>query len=127
MHNLLDPDLMTDAQKDAVLTNFYNHGMKRLLVPLYALGEHDDGRGVSASAKSAFNYIVGLLSFCVQFHGFRIKYTLLRENGIGNVLKLIHFRDKHVVLTAIRFIRTCIELKDPFYNRCVARIPACLA
>jgi hypothetical protein len=126
LHILLDPDLMSDAQKETVLTNFYNHGIKQLLIPLYALNENGDGRGVSASAKRAQNYIVELLSFCVQFHGYRIKYTLLRENVIDNVLKLICFREKHMVLTAIRFIRTCIELKDPFYNRCVALVAACL-
>ena len=130
MRNLLDPDLMEESQKRDVLENFYNHGIKQLLGPLEDQMElpvdRRDGRDVHSAVKGACNHACELLSFCVQMHGFRIKYYVLKNDVIAKVLTLAHFREKHLVLTAIRFVRTCLGLKDPFYNRC-ARTPLSLS
>lgn len=62
--------------------------------------------------------IMELLCFCVTHHTFRIKYYILRHNVVQKVLVLLHCRQQWLVLAAIRFLRTCIGLKDDFYHRC---------
>jgi len=71
--------------------------------------------------RVAHHHITELLSFCVQTHGYRIKYFVLRNCIVSKVLKLLHSKDKHLVLDAIRFVRTCVGLKDDFYNRFLVR------
>ena len=45
------------------------------------------------------------------------RYYVLRNNVVEKVLRLLHRREKWLVVAAIRFLRTCIGLKDDFYNR----------
>jgi len=42
---------------------------------------------------------------------------LIRDTSRLKVLKLLHRRERWLVVAAIRFIRTCIAQKDEFYNR----------
>lgn len=42
---------------------------------------------------------------------------MLRNNVVEKVLKLLNRREKWLVVAAVRFLRTCIGLKDDFYNR----------
>lgn len=79
-------------------------------------------RKAAETARVAEHHITDLLSFCVQTHGFRIKYFVLNKDIISKVLRLLHSRDKHLVLSAIRFARTCVGLKDDFYNRHIVKL-----
>jgi hypothetical protein len=56
--------------------------------------------------------IPGTLSYC-----HRCRYYVLRNNVVEKVLKLLYRREKWLVVAAVRFLRTCIGLKDDFYNR----------
>ena len=53
----------------------------------------------------------------VQNHNYRIKYYVLRNNVVEKVLKLVGRREGWLVCAAVRFLRTCVGLKDQFYNR----------
>jgi hypothetical protein len=75
----------------------------------------------AATARVAEHHICELLSFCVQTHGYRIKYYMLRNGVVHAVLGLLERREKHLVLDAIRFMRTCVGIKDEFYNRFFVR------
>ena len=46
---------------------------------------------------------------------------MLRNNVVEKVLKLLNRREKWLVVAAVRFLRTCIGLKDDFYNRYLVR------
>ena len=81
---------------------------------------------VGDTVLSTQQHVCELLSFCVQKHSYRIKYFILRNNVLTKVLKLARHRDKCLVLAALRFLRTCIGLKDEFYNRYIAK-NRCLA
>ena len=70
---------------------------------------------------SARQYVCELLCFCVAKHSYRIKYFILRNNILVKVLKLASHRDKCLVLAALRFFRTCVGLKDEFYNRYIVK------
>lgn len=48
---------------------------------------------------------------------------MLRNNVVEKVLKLLNRREKWLVVAAVRFLRTCIGLKDDFYNRYLVRLP----
>ena len=61
--------------------------------------------------SSAMN-IAGALSCC-----HRCRYYVLRNNVVEKVLRLLYRREKWLVVAAVRFLRTCIGLKDDFYNR----------
>jgi hypothetical protein len=69
------------------------------------------------AAIASRNHICEVLSFCVQAHGYRIKYFILRNNIVAKVLRLLQCRDAFLRLVAIRFVRMCIGIKDEFYNR----------
>lgn len=75
---------------------------------------------VDVSART-LGLVVELLCFCVQHHGYRIKYYTLRNNVVEKVLKLLKRRERWLVVAAVRFLRTCIGLKDDFYNRYITR------
>ena len=68
------------------------------------------------SERVAFHLVCDLLCSFVQMHAYRIKYFVLRNNIIGLVLRLLRCRDKHLILDAIRFVRTCVGLRDKLYN-----------
>ena len=70
---------------------------------------------------SARQYVCELLCFCVTKHSYRIKYFILRNNILFKVLKLASHKDKSLVLASVRFFRTCIGLKDEFYNRYIVK------
>ncbi|GBG33681.1 Serine/threonine-protein phosphatase 4 regulatory subunit 3 [Hondaea fermentalgiana] len=79
-------------------------------------------RKAAETARVAEHHITELLSFCVQTHGFRVKYFVLNQDIVDKVLRLLYSRDKHLVLGAIRFARTCVGLKDDFYNRHIVKL-----
>ncbi|CAM9573461.1 unnamed protein product, partial [Laminaria digitata] len=62
-------------------------------------------------------HICDLLSFCVRSHTFRMKYFVLRNNVVSRVLRLLSCKDRYLQLAAIRFLRSCVGIKDEFYNR----------
>jgi len=70
---------------------------------------------------NARQHVCELLCFCVTKHTYRIKYFILRNNVLTKVLKLAGQRDKCLVLAAMRFFRTCVGLKDDFYNRYIVK------
>ena len=70
---------------------------------------------------TARQHVCELLCFCVNNHSYRIKYFILRNNILFKVLKLASSREKCLVLAALRFFRTCIGLKDEFYNRYIIK------
>ncbi len=71
---------------------------------------------------TALGHIVELFNYCVTNHCYRIKYFVLRNNLVEKVLKLLHRREKWLVIAAVRFLRACLSAKDDFYNRYLVRL-----
>jgi len=69
----------------------------------------------------ALRHVVELLSFCVEHHGHRIKYYMLRNNVMQAVTLLLAAVDKHLVLTALKFVRQCVGVGEVFYNRYIVK------
>ena len=72
-----------------------------------------------ALIASTQNRVCEVLAFCVQSHGYRIKYFILRHNVVQKALGYISPTAKatHLTMAVIRFVRACVGLKDEFYNR----------
>jgi len=108
-----------EYRKDKFLSIFYDHYMAWLCLPLVA-GAAPAPASLSsddACVQAGKNYVCEMLSFFVKLHGFRIKYFILRNNVVQKVVLLLHCRQKHIRLSAVRFVRACINMKDEFYNR----------
>eukprot|EP00897_Mesotaenium_endlicherianum_P000812 jgi/Mesen1/10731/ME000090S10192 len=132
MRMLLDSDTMEATEKSKFLDVFYEKYIDQLVGAL-AVGCSTKGaeqatggkvlmglvgplKASSITAETLGN-ICELLCFCVQHHSFRIKYYVLRNNVVEKVLRLTRRREKHLVVAAVRFLRTCVGLKDEFYYR----------
>lgn len=133
---MLDPESMEVSEKERFLQVFYESYVQWLVYPLQFAGKQrkkpekstaEDRsaqahwRKLNETARVAEHHITELLSVCVQTHGYRIKYYILRNSIVSKVLLLLDSREKHLVLDAIRFVRTCVGLKDDFYNRHLVR------
>lgn len=143
IRNLLDPDLMEGtAEKDDFLNLFYESFMEPLVSCISSgqvvLDKMKGFRSKDASGKVAKeqmdsdhalvvatqNQVCELLAFCVQHHGYRIKYFILRHNIVQKALQLVlkkgsssRVAGNFLTLTVMRFVRACVALKDEFYNR----------
>ncbi len=114
---LLDPEgAGAAAEPNDFLELFYADHLGQLVGVLAAAGAPG-----GAAAPSALGLIVDLLCFCVQHHGFRIKYYVLRNRVVEAVLALLGRREKWLGVAAVRFLRACVGLKDEFYNRYLVR------
>ncbi|CAI5977661.1 unnamed protein product [Closterium sp. NIES-64] len=45
------------------------------------------------------------------------RYYVLRNNVVEKVLRLVRRKERYLVVAAVRFLRSCISLKDDFYLR----------
>nr|XP_024382924.1 serine/threonine-protein phosphatase 4 regulatory subunit 3-like isoform X3 [Physcomitrium patens] len=82
----------------------------------------DAGKGMKRTvAPEILGNICELMCFCVQHHRFRIKYYVMRNHVVEKVLRLIRRKEKYLVVAAVRFLRTCISLKDEFYFRYIVK------
>jgi len=135
---VLNPDNMEASHKDKFLSLFYDHYIQWLFLPFVTTDTDsstlDDGGGERNGAstptkeiclrrrrlsdlEAAKHIIIEMLSYFVKAHGFRIKYYILRHNIAAKVIKVLHCRRKHVRLSAVRFLRACVSMKDEFYNK----------
>lgn len=140
MRLLLDPETMEqNADKSTFLELFYLTYMDKLVSVLTAATPAGaDGKGGAGGAgarpgsaaagaqqppqqpppsASTLCCIIDLLCFCVMHHSFRMKYYVLRNNVVEKVLRLTRWRERYLVVAAIRFLRACVALKDEFYYR----------
>ncbi|KAK9804713.1 hypothetical protein WJX72_001481 [[Myrmecia] bisecta] len=120
---LLHPESMIQsAEKDEFLQMFYDNHITQMMDTLTKADEAmRAGKASSGPQPHTLGLIVELLCFCVQHHAYRIKYFVLRNNLVEKVLKLLRCRERWLVVAAVRFLRTCIGLKDEFYHRYLTR------
>uniref|UniRef100_A0A061R721 Protein phosphatase 4 regulatory subunit 3 n=1 Tax=Tetraselmis sp. GSL018 TaxID=582737 RepID=A0A061R721_9CHLO len=118
---LLDPESMEQsAEKNEFLELFYDEYIGKLVQTL-RVTKTGSGSSESQPSPATLGTIVELLCFCVQNHSYRIKYYILRNNVVEKVLRLLKCSQKWLVVAAVRFLRTCIGVKDEFYNRYLVR------
>ncbi|XP_024390933.1 uncharacterized protein [Physcomitrium patens] len=82
----------------------------------------DVGKGTRRTiTPEILGNVCELMCFCVQHHQFRIKYYVMRNHVVEKVLRLTRRKEKYLVVAAVRFLRTCVALKDEFYYRYIVK------
>lgn len=116
---LLDPESMmsSSSMKCEFLSYFYKSCIQVMLQPIdrfaqgSADGSHDDSPG-------QLNCLIELLTFCIEHHIYYIRNYILSCDLIKKITLIMEqTRHKFLCLSALRFIRKIIQLKDEFYNR----------
>lgn len=106
---VLDPDSMADeVDKNTFLDNLYAKQVPKLVT---AVAEPLQGKCNSQYQACE------LLSYCVHRHGDRIKQHILHNNVISKVSGLLKSPKSNIVCSAIRFLRSCLGVKDPAIAR----------
>ncbi|CAK9276520.1 unnamed protein product [Sphagnum jensenii] len=141
MRMLLDSETMDTPQveKSQFLEVFYDKYMDQMVEVLKAgcppePGSREDLKDLTKPVGKQFvlpsdrntppeilGNICELMCFCVQHHRFRIKYYVMRNNVVQTILRLTRRREKYLVVAAVRFLRTCIALKDEFYYKYIVK------
>ncbi|XP_018494067.1 serine/threonine-protein phosphatase 4 regulatory subunit 3A [Galendromus occidentalis] len=111
---LLDPETFVPTEnKNSFLTGFYKYSMHVLTDRIL---EHQKTPPTPPKA-SLLAHIIEFLSFCVEHHTYHIKNYILHKDLLKKVLEFMKYRNPHLALCALRFVRRIIGLKDDFYNR----------
>ncbi|XP_015790026.1 serine/threonine-protein phosphatase 4 regulatory subunit 3A [Tetranychus urticae] len=120
---LLDPENMITAsavnksEKNDFLIYFYKHCMHVLVAPVLANTAEDRPSREDSRMAQLLSLILELMSFCVEHHLYHIRNYIIQRDLLERILVLMMSRHTFLVLSALRFLRKIIGLKDEFYNR----------
>jgi protein phosphatase-4 regulatory subunit 3 len=104
------------AHLDDFLSHFYEKHISALSVFLGSFVAEEElakDAALRNSRATTFSHVVEALSDFVKTHNFRLKHCIMQHKIMARVAALCAHPQKHVVLCALRFIKTCIF-------RCVA-------
>lgn len=115
MRGLPQPNV--DNETEDFLIVFYDKYIHRLVEPLAKLSEDTVLLQPTAAEANLLYHICDFLSFAVRNHRYRSKYFILSTDISTKNALLLKSPAQHVRLAALKFFRSCISLKDEFYNR----------
>ncbi|KAG3271866.1 hypothetical protein H1C71_030060 [Ictidomys tridecemlineatus] len=138
LRSLLDVDNMllvpNECEKSEFLNFFYRRCMHNLIAPILSTTSEDRDEedylfGPDKNKNCLNNYqtvqllslIIELLTFCVQHHTYHIKNYILSKDLLRRVLMLMNSKHTFLILSAVRFMRRMIGLKDELYNRYIIK------
>ncbi|GLH01463.1 Serine/threonine-protein phosphatase 4 regulatory subunit 3 [Gryllus bimaculatus] len=111
---LLNPENMesslTKTDKTDFLNYFYKNAIDIIIEPILNISK--DGLD-----KKCLAVVLELLEFCVEHHSYYIRNVILHKDLVRHVLKLMKSQYKVLALSALRFIKKIIALKNEFYNK----------
>ncbi|XP_071404196.1 serine/threonine-protein phosphatase 4 regulatory subunit 3B-like [Pithys albifrons albifrons] len=117
---LINPKKMQDkATKPEIrefLKFFYNRCIHILTAPLLAGTSEESSEKDNYRTAEILSSVLELLSFCVQQHKYHMKKYVIRKDLLRRVLVLMKSQHKFLALSALRFMRRIIGLKDDLYN-----------
>ncbi|XP_045609541.1 serine/threonine-protein phosphatase 4 regulatory subunit 3A isoform X1 [Procambarus clarkii] len=124
---LIDPENMmatvTKSERADFLAFFYKHSMHYLVeilcvaAPLLSNTVGDEVGREDYSSAQLLALILELLAFCVEHHTYHIKNYIVQRDLLKRILVLMKSKHTFLVLSALRFMRKIIGLRDDFYNR----------
>ncbi|KAG1672117.1 hypothetical protein FOA52_001704 [Chlamydomonas sp. UWO 241] len=118
---LLDPDTMESSiEKNEFVELFYDKYVNKIM-QVIVLDKAINADGTHTAPASILGLVVDLFCFFVQHHSYRVKYYVLRSHMIEKVLRVVRRRERWLACAAVRFLRTCIAIKDEFYTRYIVR------
>ncbi|XP_021009216.1 protein PPP4R3C-like [Mus caroli] len=125
---LLNPENMCVTGKGCdrrkFLNFFYTYCMSNLIAPILSITVeidiHDDNRANICpdhyQNAQFLGAVLEILTFCVQHHSTYIKSCILSNNLLSRILVLMNSKHTFLILSAVRFMRKMIGLKDKTYN-----------
>ncbi|WFD30001.1 Platinum sensitivity protein [Malassezia sp. CBS 17886] len=124
-------DVSTDAQhaeSDRFLVWVYETDMEALFAPLQALPPletlaHDAVLPPLVPQRLAlYMHLCELLCFVIAQHSFRSQYYVLTSDICRHVGALLHVRDKHMRLAALRVFGACLASNNQFTHRHLVKL-----
>ena len=109
----LDPDNMVQNDKDLLLDHFYARQVGKLVSALVRKAKHPALRVLTQDCPQYQS--LELLTFCAHQHGYRARMCLLNQNVIEKAVGLLKGGKgfgANVTCAVVRFVRTCIGLKE---------------
>ncbi|ORY03121.1 DUF625-domain-containing protein [Basidiobolus meristosporus CBS 931.73] len=109
-----------DPEANELLTLFYDRFIKQLFTPILNLADYkEDAQELvfDITQSALYFHLCELMCLFIRAHTFRSKYFVLSTNIGSKFVTLFKSRDKHLKLAALRFIRTCVGMRDEFYNK----------
>ncbi|KAG9324976.1 hypothetical protein KVV02_000485 [Mortierella alpina] len=103
-----------DQDGNRFLDLFYSSYVHDLVSPLMAIS--NDTTTFERALTSRCENVCHIMSFIVRQHSFRIKNFILSNDFVQRTCLLLKNRDQHLRLVALKFLRTCVGLKDEDYN-----------
>lgn len=121
---LLDPENMLTAttarsEKSEFLNFFYKNCMPVLANKIVAGRRDANNIPLVENNQQAqlYSLILELLSFCVEHHAYYIRTYIINNDLLRSVLTLMKTKYTFLVLSALRFLRKIVGLKDDIYNK----------
>ncbi|CAF3759284.1 unnamed protein product [Rotaria sp. Silwood1] len=121
---LIDPENMIAVsiiEKTEFLSFFYFRSMSVLLAPLMA-NTIDLKLARDDFHQAQLQYLIlDFLTFCIEHHTYHIRNFLQKKDLLRRILVLLKSKHQYLQLSALRFLRKIIGLKDEQYNLIIVR------
>ena len=109
---------------EASLDFFYSTHSKLLFEPIMNLDseqfKNSDGKArliLDKDLNIRINLILEILNFNIVSHVYRSKYNIIDSNISVKIAVLLRSSEGYIRLSALRYFKTIIGMKDEFYNR----------
>ncbi|EPQ30255.1 uncharacterized protein PFL1_02371 [Pseudozyma flocculosa PF-1] len=121
--SVVNSKIKADSDRDRFLTWIYETEIARLCSPFNSL---PDVRVLSKGEKLApqprarsalYGHLCDLLCYMIVHHTFRSQYFVLTSEISKKVGSLLHSKEKHIRLSALRFFKHCLASNNQFTNR----------
>ena len=118
--NIPNPGAISEDSVGTFLNLFYPKHAQSLIAPVHK-GFEEEQLSDDLETERISNCIELFIVFIRQ-HTYRVKYILLQTTLVHDVVRLVDSsHKKHLQSLAIRFIRTCLGMRDDFYNRFIVK------
>ncbi|XP_066036454.1 serine/threonine-protein phosphatase 4 regulatory subunit 3B-like [Chamaea fasciata] len=96
---------------------FYDRYIQLLTAPLLAATSEPYQEIDNYQKAKILASVLAMLSYCVQRHQYHMKMYVTKKDLLRPALVLMKSKRKFLALSALRFMRKIIGLKDDLYNR----------
>eukprot|EP01134_Creolimax_fragrantissima_P000267 CFRG0267T1 len=120
LKNFLDVAAMDGCsitERTSFLGIFYDDCFDLFASPITLHSDNDDTSSNRETVRQTLIPVIELMATFVTRHGHRMRNRLLRDGLIVKIMNFLRAQNNLLQLSAVRFLRAIIGLKDEFYNR----------
>lgn len=122
---LVDPENMltalNKAEKAEFLSHFYKKSISHLVAPLLRNTQDNVVEKDNYRIAQLQNLILDFLSFCVEHHTYHVKNFIIQKDLLKRILVLLKSKHQFLALSALRFLRKTISIKEEVYHRYIVK------